>query len=393
MKKHTLILSLFALLLSSCQVDQRQKQIENIADEIIAQFAPDKRVALFNIDTIIPGSTLIVKGETNIPEAKEMFLKKLTEQNITIIDSLVVLPSVELEGKHFGIVNVSVGNLRSKRGHSQELATQAMLGTALRVWKEDNGFFLVQTPDDYFGWMDDGGFQLMEQNEFDNWQNAPKLTVLEDYVFAYEHPDFNSQKVSDLLAGNIVLGTRSNGNFTQVNFPDGRVGFVQTEKLMPYSDWLSTREPSTTNLLTTAKELMGRPYLWGGTSGKGVDCSGFTKTIYYLNGLLLPRDASQQVMVGDEVETDSTFSTLQPGDFLFFGRKANEEQKERITHVGIYMGDGKMIHSANKVEVISLLRGEPGFSEYRLKSFVRAKRLTGSGVQNAARSLAETPYY
>ena len=106
-----------------------------------------------------------------------------------------------------------------------------------------------------------------------------------------------------------------------------------------------------------------------------MDCSGFTKTVYYLNGLMLPRDASQQVHVGIEVETDPSLKNLQPGDFLFFGRKATSSAKEKITHVAIYLGDGKMIHSSERVRIQSLKRGDEDFAENRLNTLVRAKRL------------------
>jgi len=149
------------------------------------------------------------------------------------------------------------------------------------------------------------------------------------------------------------------------------------------------------NILATAQEYIGRPYLWGGTSGKGMDCSGFTKTVFYLNGVQLARDASQQVRTGNEIKTDATLKNLVPGDLLFFGRKATAEKKERITHVGIYMGKGEFIHSSGDagVKIESLVKGASNFNKKRLDSFVKAKRMVNSLGKNGVDLLAELPAY
>ena len=127
--------------------------------------------------------------------------------------------------------------------------------------------------------------------------------------------------------------------------------------------------------------------MWGGTSMKAVDCSGFTKTVYFLNGVILARDASQQCYTGDDVDikeyTDNNnysveaLGNLKKGDLIFFGTKATPEKKERITHVGIYIDNGKFIHSATRVKENSLI---PSDSDYYdgSKRMIRAQRIIGT---------------
>ncbi|MEZ4961376.1 MAG: C40 family peptidase [Saprospiraceae bacterium] len=377
----------------SCKNSDKLPIVQASIQQVKEKYAPDTRVAFFNLAAEQQGSNIAIKGMTIASAAKQELFQSLKNQGVEALDSVEVLPSPSLNGQRFGVVNVSVCNIRSNPKHAAELATQALLGTPLRVWKQEGSFFLIQTPDDYFGWLDSGGFQCMDSTQFFHYLQSERAVCTTDYVFAFEKPMENAPVVSDLLAGNILQTLGQEGGFTKIGFPDGRIGFVKSSQLMPLGEWLASRQPDAGHILSSAREMMGRPYLWGGTSGKGMDCSGFTKTVFFLNGLQLPRDASQQVQVGDAVESDTTLKNLLPGDLLFFGKKAEGNKKERITHVAIYMGNGKIIHAANKVETGSLHRGDPDFLEGRLHTFVRAKRMLGANMESGVVPLRSLPYY
>ncbi len=392
MRRFALLISVFSIF--GCQQKYQLQIAHQIAEETRLELAPDKRVAVFRIDSLQKGKPIVVLGETNLPRAKEIFFEKLKKAGIEATDKLTQLPATDLHGKDYGIVNVSVCNIRSEPKHSAELATQALLGTSLRVWKKDGDFYLIQTPDDYLGWVDDGGFVLLTEVEHQQFVYSNRAVVKNDYVFALEKPEKNAGKVADLLAGSIVQIVENRGDFTLIAFPDGRFGFVESSNIEPLGSWLSSRNATAENIIATAKDMMGRPYLWGGTSGKGMDCSGFTKMVFYLNGIQLPRDASQQVNVGELVETDTaSWSNLSAGDLLFFGRPATAEKKERITHVAIYLGNSRIIHASDMVKTESLRRGEPGFAEDRIKTFIRAKRIIGEEGLNGIKKLTDIPYY
>jgi cell wall-associated NlpC family hydrolase len=375
--RHPFLSLLLALSLWSCANEEATKplppELQSFIEELRKAHAPDKRVALLQIEAKQRDGQWVVSGETNLPEAREELENGLSKLGMR--SEVKLLPAAALEGKHHGIVRLSVCNIRSEARHSAELSTQATLGTPLNVYKKQDDWYLVQTPDGYLGWLDEAGFTLMDESELQAWNHQEKVVFLSDFGMAYAKPDVASAPVSDLLAGNILAAQDRQGGFVQIQFPDGRQGYVPEAQLMSYDAWLDRPAPDAAQILATAERLLGRPYLWGGTSGKAMDCSGFTKTVFFLNGLMLPRDASQQVHSGVAVEADTSLQQLKPGDFLFFGRAATAEKPEKITHVAIYKGDGEMIHAAGMVKVESLRPDAPNFAPERLMTFVKAKRM------------------
>ncbi|WP_018479442.1 C40 family peptidase [Pontibacter roseus] len=342
-------------------------------DAVRQQYAPDKRVALFDVK---PNGD-VLRGETNMPEAKTDLMQRLQAANIAFVDSIQVLPEAALDGKHQAIVTISVANLRSQPKHSAELATQATMGTPLQVWKKDDGWYLVQTPDKYLAWVDYGGIALMDETAFNNWQQGKKLIYTKTYGFAHASADKNATTVSDMVYGDVMVLKNKTKDYYEVAFPDGRTGFVSTAEAMDFKEWVATRKPTEENLVASGKEMLGMPYLWGGTSVKGMDCSGFTKTIFFMNGLVLPRDASQQIHIGELVNTDKGWDELRPGDLLFFGVPAKDGKSERVVHVGMWIGGNQeFIHSAGRVRINSMNPNAANHDAFELGRFLRAKRIS-----------------
>jgi hypothetical protein len=387
------VLAAALLLAGGCRSDNKQAMIESILQEAKQQFAPDRRTVVFDVTPSLDGDKLVLSGEVHNEELKRNLLEYLRSKvNYILVDSLRVLPGPEIGEKKFGVITVSVANLRSKPAHPAELSTQALLGTPIRVLKKEKGWYYVQLPDEYLGWMDDG-FEWMDASQYDAWKSRPKIIVTTEYAFTRESPAASSPVVSDVAIGCILALVRETGTQYEVAYPDGRRAYLAKADARPYPQWLSQINETPEHVIATARRFMGVPYLWGGTSSKGFDCSGYTKTVFFLGGIMLPRDASQQVLVGEPVDPGDQFQNVKAGDLLFFGFKATEERKERVTHVGIYIGNSRFIHASGDVRVNSLRREDPDFSEFRFNTFLRAMRVLGAGEETGVRRLRSIIYY
>lgn len=378
MKHRNLIVQcmLVAFLLSSCKESQETaNQVASVLEKVKAQYAPDRRVALFDITTVKNGDSFVLKGESNLPDAIVALKSSLATDSIPFIDSIQVLPAAHLAKNTKGIINISVANLRSNPGHSAELATQATLGTVVNVLKKKDNWYYVQTPDQYLAWVDDGGFELVDEQKAENWRSDEKIIYTQTYGHAYLGPGEDAPIISDLTAGNLVTIVKYTDEHYIIRFPDGRNAYVNKNEAEPYEYWLKNRNASNETLVATANKLTGIPYLWGGTSTKGVDCSGFTKTVYFLNGMVIPRDASQQVHTGKLIDSTRNFENLQKGDLLFFGRKATDSTAEKVVHVGMWIGNDEFIHSSGKVRVSSMNKSSKDYDEYNLNRYLRTKRI------------------
>lgn len=379
----------------SCKENEREDNSDNLSSEIEAvkhKFAPDKRVALFDVQADKKEDTYILRGESDQPDAISDLKERLDNENIKYVDSIQKLPAESLEGKTHGLVTISVANLRSQPKHSAELATQALLGTPVKILKNEDNWFLIQTPDKYLAWVDHDGIQSFTSEKYEDWKKQPKVIFTELYGTSYSKPDVNSQAVSDLVAGGILEVVEDAGGFYKVAYPDGRVAFVSKEEAVPFNSWLAEANPSQENLIATSKKMMGLPYLWGGTSPKGVDCSGFTKTIYFLNGIVIPRDASQQIHTGELMDDDKDFKDLLPGDLLFFGVKATDTTAERVVHVGMWIGNNEFIHAAGRVKISSVDKNADNFDAYNLNRYLRTKRPL-HGTTEGLIKLKDTPLF
>lgn len=382
------------LAISACVGNKNKIPLEvtDLSDSICHQFVPDRRVGVFDVAYDVSGNQLLVKGETTSYKAKAALFSELKKLNYTVVDSLLCLPdSVALGDQTYGIVNLSVCNLRTAPEFSSEMTTQALLGMPVRVLQHD-GWYRIQTPDNYIAWVHRMGIYLMNRAEYTAWNHADKIIVTSHYGFTYQKPDVTSQSVSDVVAGNRLKLEGISGAYYKVSYPDGRQAYIAKSISMPEKEWKASVKQDAPSIIRTAYTLMGVPYLWAGMSSKGVDCSGFVRTVLYMHNLIIPRDASQQAYIGQHIDIAADFSNLQPGDLIFFGRKATQEKKERVSHVAIYVGNKRFIHSLGYVHVGSFDPADSLFDEYDLNRLLFAVRIL-NGIGTTGITTTDTNLY
>ena len=233
----------------------------------------------------------------------------------------------------YGIGHLSVSPCRAEASDSSEQVTQLLFGETLKVYEKKKSWFRVKTVhDNYECWMDENQFKFITQREFEALiETRPQ--VVSDLVEVLSKED-GSELMTVILGANLPN--------IENNLVDVKEAVWKFEGNKIDANTVHPKE----KLAEHAFMLLNAPYQWGGRSPFGIDCSGFVQLIYKLNGVFLPRDASQQASMGQAL---SFIEEAEEGDLAFFD---NDEGK--ITHVGIILSNNRIIHASGKVRIDKL---------------------------------------
>lgn len=357
--------------------------IASILKSVKAEYAPDMRVAVWDVSASAD-KVSVISGEVDNPAAKAALFEELNRKGINYEDRLVVLPDATVKSP-WAVVSISVACLRGEARSGAELVSQAIMGTPMRVLQVEDGMARVQTPDNYIGYMTESSFVYLSGEEMAAWRGSRRMVVTSSLSVMFEFPDGNEATVvSDLLLGNILTLKGEKGDYYLLEIPDGRKGYVRKSDVSDVETWAG--QPFDMDVIErNARRMMGTPYLWGGMSAKMADCSGFVRTSYFSNGIILQRDASQQALTGEKIDWKKWRTDARPGDLIFIGTKSG-----RVTHVAMYLGGGKYIHSSGRVKINSMDPSAPDYLDY---VFLSMSRINGSVGTKGIVAVKSHPWY
>jgi len=235
----------------------------------------------------------------------------------------------------YGICHLSVVPCRAEAADSSEQVTQLLFGELLKVYEKKSSWYRVKLHNDgYECWIDEKQFRFISQKQYDSIAES-KAPILNDLAELVSSSD-KGERMS------ILIGSQLSGYNQEKKLLD--FGVEQFHFEGEADEKLNIHQKD--RLKDNALLLLNSPYQWGGRTPFGIDCSGFVQLVYKLNGIQLPRDASQQAKMGQAL---SFIEEAEEGDLAFFD---NEEGK--ITHVGILLDGNRIIHASGKVRIDKL---------------------------------------
>ena len=253
------------------------------------------------------------------------------------------------------VVVVAVENMYKTPDEGAEVVSQATLGQIVEAIETNGPFARIRTPDRYEGWIARAAVSVYPDPSTPRYASGGRVVEVTSLIaYLYREPDVSTARprTSAPLATRLdVAADGPDEAWLSVRLPSGDTAYVQSGDVKPVDPAAPPRRGSPEEVLATARRFLGVPYLWGGMTARGLDCSGLVSRVFLANGVVLPRDADLQFESPVLVAVDR--GDLRPADLVFFGRGP-----KAITHVGLYVGDGRFLSATT--------HGVPAVHEDRL---------------------------
>lgn len=256
-------------------------------------------------------------------------------------------------------------NMYSSPTSDADVVSQTILSTPVLVLEEKDGWAKIRTPDDYTGWVESGALVgRAGEPPYGAGKNMVQVRSLFAHVYREDSVSRHAPLVTVPFEARLELAPASgtpSERWSRVRLPDGRYGMIQKGDIAAAGAPLSIDET-----IALAKQFLGLPYTWGGTSSYGYDCSGFTQMLMRQRGYVMPRDSKVQATWSGLVAVAR--DELKPGDLLFFGAS-----EQRVTHTGMYVGEGQFINATTHER--PMVRIDDLNDPYWTKLLVAARRV------------------
>lgn len=309
------------------------------------------------------GQILELSGQTLTEEARQAAIDAVTvaSQHAPVSMQVDALRVLLCEHTPWTLVNRAVTDLRKTPSRTAERLSQARIGETARILEARDEWLRVHlVRDGYLGWMRANALQRCTAEDVRTYYAAREVLVQAELATAYDAP--GGCAVGKLpFAVAVPVNTRRD-NFVAVSLPDGRVWWLKQSDVLPLAQRPRPDAAGIAHTLSLIRRFVGLPYLWGGRTPWGYDCSGLAQTFWGFMDVSLPRDADQQMLAGVPVA-----DAPQPGDLLFFGDLADAAtfKPQRVTHVAISLGGDDFIHANGTAGGISYNSRNPSAPNYR----------------------------
>lgn len=223
--------------------------------------------------------------------------------------------------------------VRALSSETSEMITQLLFGEFFEVYETENSFARIKNHfDEYSGWVDKKMVTIISEDNYLSLKNQPLFRICVPIADIFSLTD---KTIYRLSAGSVLPFYN----------PDSSCFGIEDAQFQIHPSYVTyLPESNIDGVVPMALHFLNTPYLWGGKNILGIDCSGFVQVVFSLNGISLPRDARIQVNEGKSI----SFEDIQSGDLMFF------EKEGKITHVGIYIGNNKIIHASGRVKIDSV---------------------------------------
>jgi gamma-D-glutamyl-L-lysine dipeptidyl-peptidase len=341
------------------------QDIGSIIEAVRLEHAPDDRSGVFDVRADVERGRVLLRGQATHGAAVGVLLDRLRERGLAAIDEIVRLPDASFGATKYALVRAAIAPLYAEPRLPGTQISQLVLGMRVELLSRNGDWIRIRGEDGYIGWAHTGYLQPGEDAWALGWERAsfgePVVSLGAQLV------DQDGRVLTRLPWGARLL--RHTGAYL---LPDGRSGQVANGEVVDVdrlADWFPPRGES---IARTARRWFGAPYIWGGVTLNGVDCSGFTQAVMWMHGIALPRDSDLQAAASVGVEVDTELQELRAGDLLFFA-----EEGARVSHVAIGLGGSLIIHSAlgNGGVDVNDLSGDKPLEQRLLRMLVRVRRL------------------
>lgn len=270
--------------------------------------------------------------------------------------------------KTHAIVKNTFANIRIEPDQRSELFSQLILGDNVEILEKRENWYQCALFDSSVGWIHKG-YLALEPSALKSFNEGDLLVSRSLVSRVFKDADTESVPLMVLPDGARVAAKKLVRHWYQTMLPDGRTGWGLARDLKPL---VSESELTPQGLARHAISYIGIPYLWGGTTSLGLDCSGFIQLLFRLYGKILPRNSSQQAHMGEKLNPGKNWEQLITGDLLFFAESGT------VDHVALSLGGPQFIHSSlgnGAVAVESLDPNATDFSDKLYSIFHSARRV------------------